>query len=86
MNEAKQTLKINISLNSLDHITNLRLTSPNNPLISYLNINSLRNKITDLKEILKKVSPDYFVIAETKLNHEFPNAQFLIDNYEIKKS
>ena len=84
LNEAKQTLKINISLNSLEHITNLRLASPNNPLISYLNINSLRNKITDLREILKTVSPDYFVIAETKLNHEFPNAQFLIDNYEIK--
>ena len=23
-------------------------------------------------------------VGETKLNHEFPNAQFLIDNYEIK--
>ena len=38
--------------------------------------------MTDLREILKKVSPNYSVIAETKLNHELPNAQFLIDNYE----
>ena len=58
----------NFNPNSLEHIINLRVTYPNNPLIGYLNINA----------------PDYFVIAETKLNDDFPTAQFLIENYEIK--
>ena len=34
-------------------IFKLRTTNPNNPLIGFLNINSLRNKITDLKETCK---------------------------------
>ena len=54
------------------------------PRIGYLNINSLRNKITDLRELVQNFSPDYFVVAETKLYCSFPNAQFLLENYEIR--
>ena len=70
--------------NSIDRITHLRLKNPNNPLIGYLNINSLRNKIVDLREICSSFSPDYFVLGETKLDQSFPSTQFLIDNYEIR--
>ena len=57
----------------------------NNVLLSYLNINSLRYKITDLIIILgPPFLPHYLVIAGTKLNEEFPNTQFLISDYEIK--
>ena len=49
-----------------------------------MNINSLRNKIIDVREILTKFSPDYFVFAETKIDQSFPSAQFSIDNYEIR--
>ena len=66
---------------NLEEMLKLRLKHPNNPFISFLNINSLRNKIIDLREIIKQISPDYFVIAETKLNYEFPSAQF----YTIEK-
>ena len=69
--------------NSIDRITNLRFKNPKN-LIGYLNINSLRNKIVDLREICNSFSPDYFVIAETKLDQSFPSPQFMIDNYEIR--
>ena len=67
----------------IENITNLRLKNPDNPLIGYLNINSLRNKIMDLREIISNFSPYYFVLAETKLGASFPSAQFVIDNYEI---
>ena len=53
-------------------------------MISYLNINSLQNKIIDLREFLKHISLDYFVLSETKLDNSFPCAQFQIFNYEIK--
>ena len=65
-------------------ICDLRIKNPNNPLIGYLNINSLRNKVVDLREILSNISPDYFVVAETKLDHSIPSKQLEIENYEIR--
>ena len=57
----------------------------NNVLLSYLNINSLRYKITDLIIILvPQILPHYLMISGTKLSEEFPNTQFLISDYEIK--
>ena len=49
-----------------------------------MNINSLRNKIVELREILTKCSPDYFVFAETKLDESFPSSKFQIENYELR--
>ena len=51
-----------------------RLKYVNNPLIGNLNINSLRNKIVDLKEIILELSLDYLVLSETKINQSFPTA------------
>ena len=56
----------------------------NNVLLSYLNINSSWYKVTDLRILVPQFLPHYLGISETKLNEEFPNAQFLISNYEIK--
>ena len=61
-----------------------RLKHPTNPLIGHLNISSLRNKIIDVQEVIGKLSLDYFVISETKLNKSFPSTQFNISNYEIR--
>lgn len=33
---------------------------------------------------MPKFPPHYFVISESKLNQKFPNAQFLLFDYEIK--
>ena len=55
-----------------------------NPLAGYVNINSLRNKIIVLREIIQYLNLDYFVLSETKINSSFPSAQFAIDKYEIK--
>ena len=55
-----------------------------NPMIGYLNIKSLRNKLTDLKVILKYLSLDCFILSETKLDESFRNAQFTLDGYEIR--
>ena len=61
-----------------------RLKYVNNPLIGNLNINSSRNKIVDLKEIILKLSLDYLVLSETKINQSFPTAQFYIKGYEVR--
>lgn len=68
----------------LESLKMKRLRYPKNILVGFLNINSLRYKIIDVRDILPKVSLDYFVIAETKLDNTFPTAQFTIDGYTIR--
>ena len=68
----------------LQILQNLRLKYNNNFLFGYININSLRNKIIDLREIIYNLRLDYFVISETKLDKSFPSAQFALNEYEIR--
>ena len=44
------------TFSSVSGLIELRKKYPNNSTIGYLNINSLRNKIIDLREIMGKVS------------------------------
>ena len=78
--------KDNIDLVSsgFEAIRENRLKYVNNPLIGYLNINSLRNKIVDLREIILELSLDYLVLSETKIDQSFPTAQFYIKGYEVR--
>ena len=51
-----------------------------NPLIGYLNINSLRgDKFIHLKDILLSTPIDIICIDETKLTYDFTDALFQID-------
>ena len=68
----------------LEMLQNDRLKFLHNPLIAYLNINSLRIKVIDLGEILKDLPLDYLVISETTFDESFPNSQFKFNGYEIK--
>ena len=60
-----------------------RLKPLRNPLIGYLNINSLINKIAHAR-VFGKLKLDYFALSETKLDNSFPRAQFYIENFEIR--
>ena len=59
----------------LQMLQDVRFEYSDNFWSGYLNINSLRNKIHDLRLIIYDVSLDYFVISENKLENSFPNAQ-----------
>ena len=61
-----------------------RLKHRKNPLIGYLNINSLRNKITDLRVIMKTLSLVYLILSETKIDESFPTSQFNAEGYDIR--
>ena len=69
---------------NLQMLHDLRFEYPKNLLCGYLNINSLRNKVHDLRLIIHDVPLDYFVISENKRYNSFPNAQLTINNYEIR--
>ena len=60
----------------------LRKKHIHNPFIAYLNINSLRNKIHDIRTMMSEMSPEILTISETKLDVSFPDAQFKIDGYQ----
>ena len=49
--------------------------------MAYLNINSIRNKIEDLKTLIAK-NVDILAVSETKLDESFPTSQFLIDGFK----
>ena len=51
----------------LQILQDLRLQRRKNPLIGYLNINILRNKISDLRILLHDLQLEYFVLSETIL-------------------
>ena len=51
--------------------------------MGYLNINSLRNKLIDLREIMTKAPLDIVCIDETQLAESFPDFQFNMENYQF---
>ena len=53
-----------------------------NVTIGHLNINSLRNKIEALKDVITQTF-DIFFVSETKIDASFPNNQFCIPGYKM---
>ena len=68
------TAKIDIS----QILKGLRLSNPKNVILSYLNVNSIRNKFENLREIIKQ-NVDVLAVAETKIGASFPSAQFFLE-------
>ena len=66
----------------LSNLIALKQVNLNTPFISYLNLNSLKYKIID-QEVLCKAQLEIIALSETKLNSEFPDAQFKIDGYHF---
>ena len=67
----------------IDGIIHLRINNPFNRIVGYLNINSLRKKIDDLREVCKKVEIDILCIDETKLDDSYTDSQFKIKGYQF---
>ena len=58
----------------------LKSNNPSNLNFVYLNINSVRNKFENFKEIING-NVNIFTIAETKLHGSFPTSQFELEGY-----
>ena len=72
----------NLSLSKdIDQILfDLKSNNPSNLNFAYLNINSVRNKFENFKEIING-NVDIFTIAETKVDGSFPISQFELEGY-----
>ena len=53
----------------------LRLNNPKNVIFSYLHINSIRNKMGSLREVVME-NVDILATAETKIDESFPQLSF----------
>ena len=94
LNTPSLTPDINQSVNSctdiientaddiFQNILQIRKENHKCPILTHLNINSIRNKFEEFKEIIVKGSLDCIVISETKLDNTFPSQQFTINGYK----
>ena len=82
--EVESEYQINVTIECLTHndrlqtFENLKYLSVKiiyNPIIVYLNTNSVRNKFTDFSDIIANYV-DIYYLAETKLDGTFPRNQF----------
>ena len=67
----------------IDGLIKVRNSYPNKPIIGYLNVSTLQNKIISLREIIAKAASDVFCVDETKLDDSFPNSQFVLENFQF---
>ena len=65
---------------SLKDLHRLRIKHPKNVIVSYININSIRNKFENFINFIDK-EVDVLVFAETKLDSNFSKAQFQIPGF-----
>ena len=60
----------------------VRKRYPQNIIISYLNINSIRNKLNDLKTLISdSVDKENLSIAESKLYESFLNGEIALEGF-----
>ena len=80
-NKTTSRNKIN-SGNSYSQVQQHRLQNPKNVILGHLNVNSLRNKIEAVEELMRN-NIDISLFSETKLDETFPNQQFKISGYKM---
>ena len=70
----------NTIINTSD-ASKIRNTNPKNAMICYLNVNYLRNKVSDMKDVTDRLFPTVLGIGEIKLDTRIPNVPFCLDDY-----
>ena len=63
----------------------LRNENRKRPIISYININSIRYKFNELKQILIDRLTDILIFAETKLDASFNSNLFNTEDYKMER-
>ena len=85
MTNQRQNVSQNVSENfdsDLKKLKVLRVEKYSNPVVAFLNINSLGEKIITFIKYAKSLLLTFFV-DETKLDSSYPDAQFEINHYQF---
>lgn len=71
--------------NLFQDLRDTRRLHPKNFIAAYLNINSLRYKFDEIKELLVENIVDLLIIAETKLDNTFRDSLFQVEGYNLQR-
>ena len=63
--------------------TDIRKRFPYNSLIGYINVNSLKEKVIPLREVLSKAPIDVLCVDENKLDSSVPDHQFKNEEHQF---
>jgi hypothetical protein len=75
----------NTDVDHLNELKNLRKANLKIPLISHLNINSVKNKFTEIHNILSEKLVDMLILSETKLDHSYNNNIYNFPGYKMER-
>ena len=74
--------KTRVSINqSKDDLNIIRAKNPKNIILSYININSIRNKLGNLSLLIHSYIYA-LTIAETKIDASFPHSQCVLSGFK----
>ena len=65
-------------------LIDIRKKYTNNFLICHLNINSMRYKFDEIKELLFDKVVDCLIVSETKIDSTFKDSLFEVDGYKLQ--
>ena len=69
--------------NQFQHLIDIRKKHPKKFIAAHININSLRYKFIEIKELLTDKIVDVLFISETKLDHTFRESTLAIEGYQL---
>ena len=78
----KEIVKIEAFPSHIDQMIDFKEKNKNKFISIFLNINGIFNKCYETDEILKKVSPDAFLINEAKLSKSTPASWYKNIQYQ----
>ena len=76
---------VNINKHTFKDLRDVRRSYPKNFMAAHLNINSLRYKFDEIKEVLTDNIVDLLIISETKLDESFNDNLFSVDGYKVQR-
>ena len=81
LNDSPQTNHVNSDINGL---IDLHKHFPYNPLMGYININTLKEKVIPLRDVLSNAPIDVLWVDEAKLDSNFLDHQFKFEGYQTR--
>ena len=79
------TSGVNINKHTFKDLRDVRISYPKKIMAAHLNINSLRYKFDEIKEVLTDNIVDLLIISETKLDESFNDNLFSVDGYKVQR-
>ena len=79
------SIKESVDYDIFGEVKALRNINRKRPVIGYLNINSVRYKFTELRQIFDDKLVDIFTISETKIDNSFCDNIFSVEGYNMER-